>query len=118
MKKALFLLSLLLIRGLVCYGQKYLGAEVGDTLRAGRVIDYSERPITPSQKLSGIALQQLSSQSISDALRCFSGVYIKDYGGIGGLKTVDIRSLGSQHTAIFYNGIKIYNAYPGSRAGR
>ena len=106
-------MSLLLIRGLVCYGQKYLGAEVGDTLRAGRVIDYSERPITPSQKLSGIALQQLSSQSISDALRCFSGVYIKDYGGIGGLKTVDIRSLGSQHTAIFYNGIKIYNAQNG-----
>ena len=106
-------MSLLLFRGIFCYGQSYLGAEVGDTLRAGRVIDYSERPITPSQKLSGIALQQLSSQSISDALRCFSGVYIKDYGGIGGLKTVNIRSLGSQHTAIFYNGIKIDNAQNG-----
>lgn len=72
------------------------------------------REIVPAQKLSGEQLQRLSSNSIADALRYFSGVQIKDYGGIGGLKTVNIRSLGSQHVGVFYDGIQISNAQNGT----
>lgn len=39
---------------------------------------------------------------------------IKDYGGIGGLKTVNIRSMGSQHVGVFYDGIQIGNAQNGT----
>ena len=72
------------------------------------------REIVPAQKLSGEQLQRLSSNSIADALRYFSGVQIKDYGGIGGLKTVNVRSLGSQHVGVFYDGIQISNAQNGT----
>lgn len=51
-----------------------------------------------------------TSASISDAIRIFSGVQLKDYGGAGGLKTVNIRSLGSQHTGVFVDGLQVDNA--------
>ncbi len=72
------------------------------------------KEIVPAQVLSGEQLQRLNSHSVSDALRYFSGVQIKDYGGIGGLKTVNIRSMGSQHVGVFYDGIQIGNAQNGT----
>ncbi|MDR2449701.1 MAG: Plug domain-containing protein, partial [Prevotellaceae bacterium] len=69
--------------------------------------------IIPVQILSGEALQRLSAHSVADALRYFSGVQLKDYGGIGGLKTVNIRSLGTNHVGVFYDGIAIGNAQNG-----
>lgn len=69
--------------------------------------------ITPVQVLSGKALSRLSVHSVADALRYFSGVQVKDYGGIGGLKTVNIRSMGSHHVGVFYDGIELGNAQNG-----
>ena len=59
------------------------------------------------------ALQRLNSFSVADALRYFSGVQLKDYGGVGGLKTVNVRSLGSNHTTVFYDGVQMGNAQNG-----
>lgn len=73
----------------------------------------SRREIVPVQVLSGAALKKLSVYSVADAIRYFSGVQVKDYGGIGGLKTVDVRSLGSQHVKVFYDGIEMGNAQNG-----
>lgn len=72
------------------------------------------KEIVPAQILSGEELKRLGTLSVSDALRYFSGVQIKDYGGIGGLKTVNIRSMGSQHVGVFYDGIQINNAQNGT----
>ena len=69
--------------------------------------------IIPSQKLEGKALEKLNSFSVADALRYFSGIQIKDYGGIGGLKTVNIRSMGTNHMGVFYDGIQLGNAQNG-----
>lgn len=71
------------------------------------------REVSPGQQLKGAELQRLNSQSVADALRYFSGIQIKDYGGIGGLKTVDVRSMGSNHTGVFYDGIQLGNAQNG-----
>ncbi len=71
------------------------------------------KEILPAQTLSGEQLERLNSHSVADALRYFSGVQIKDYGGIGGLKTINIRSMGSQHVGIFYDGIQLGNAQNG-----
>ena len=73
----------------------------------------AHKEIIPAQKLSGNELKGLNSLSIADAIRYFSGVQIKDYGGIGGLKTVDIRSMGSNHMGVFYDGIELGNAQNG-----
>ena len=50
--------------------------------------------IIPAQTLSGEELHRLNSNSVADALRYFSGVQVKDYGGVGGIKTVNIHSSG------------------------
>jgi outer membrane cobalamin receptor len=71
------------------------------------------REVIPSQRLTGEKLEALSSFSVADAIRYFSGVQIKDYGGIGGLKTIDIRSMGTNHLGIFYDGIQLGNAQNG-----
>jgi outer membrane cobalamin receptor len=71
------------------------------------------KEVIPSQKLSGVQLNRLNSHSVADAIRYFSGVQIKDYGGIGGLKTVDIRSMGTNHMGVFYDGIQLGNAQNG-----
>lgn len=65
------------------------------------------------QTLKGEELQRLNALSVADALRFFSGVQLKDYGGVGGIKTINVRSMGSQHTAVYYNGVQIGNAQNG-----
>ena len=66
-----------------------------------------------TQILSGPILQQLSTNSIADAARYFSGVLIKDYGGVGGLKTISVRSLGASNTGIVYDGLPVSNTQTG-----
>lgn len=72
-----------------------------------------DKDLLPAQTLSGKQLESLSAQSVADAIRFFSGVQIKDYGGIGGLKTVNIRSMGTNHVGVFYDGIELGNAQNG-----
>ncbi|MBO4443509.1 MAG: TonB-dependent receptor [Bacteroidaceae bacterium] len=72
------------------------------------------RTIATSQNLQGTELQALSTTSVADALKYFAGVQIKDYGGLGGLKTVNVRSLGAQHVGIYVDGIRITNAQNGT----
>lgn len=71
--------------------------------------------LSPSaiQILTAADLKRINSLSVADAIRYFSGVQLKDYGGIGGLKTVNVRSMGTNHTAVFYDGIALGNAQNG-----
>jgi len=65
------------------------------------------------QTLEREQLERINSYSVADALRYLAGVKIKDYGGLGGLKTVDVRNMGTQHVGVFYNGIQVGNAQNG-----
>ena len=69
--------------------------------------------VIPAQTLSGARLEALNSHSVADALRYFAGVQLKDYGGVGGVKTLDIRSMGTNHMGVFYDGIQLGNAQNG-----
>ena len=80
------------------------------TVAAGR----PQRTIATSQTLSGGDLQALSTSSVADALKYFAGVQIKDYGGLGGLKTINVRSLGAQHVGVYIDGIRLTNAQNGT----
>lgn len=68
---------------------------------------------TPLQTLSSETLQQINAPSVGDAARYFSGVQVKDYGGVGGLKTISVRSLGAAHTGILYDGIPVSDVQSG-----
>ena len=72
------------------------------------------KEVIPVQQLAGAQLQRLGAHSVADAIRYFSGVQIKDYGGVGGLKTVNIRSMGTNHVGVFYDGIELGNAQNGT----
>ncbi|WP_111307926.1 TonB-dependent receptor plug domain-containing protein [Confluentibacter sediminis] len=74
---------------------------------------FNVKSAMPAQILSGHQLEKLNSLSVADAMRYFSGVQLKDYGGVGGIKTINVRSLGSAHTAVFYDGMNIGNAQNG-----
>ncbi len=65
------------------------------------------RSIIPLQTLNNKELSKINALQISDAIKFFSGVTIKDYGGVGGLKTLSVRSLGANHTVVSYDGIAI-----------
>ena len=71
------------------------------------------REVVPSQKLNGELLERLNTHSVADALRYFSGIQLKDYGGVGGIKTVNIRSMGTHHLGISYDGVQLGNAQNG-----
>ena len=82
--------------------------------RIGEVEVYGRRPLATAQTLRGADLQALSTTSVADALKYFAGVQIKDYGGLGGLKTINVRSLGAQHVGIYIDGIRVTNAQNGT----
>lgn len=63
------------------------------------------RSVATSKQADATLMQAAGSLQISDVIKYFSGATVKDYGGIGGLKTVSVRGLGAQHTAVAYDGI-------------
>ncbi|MFV0311141.1 MAG: TonB-dependent receptor plug domain-containing protein [Dysgonomonas sp.] len=71
------------------------------------------RSTTPLQVITTESITEQGLQSVSDVVRRFNGVVLKDYGGIGGLKTVAIRGMGAEHTAISYDGITVSNVLSG-----
>lgn len=88
----------------------------GRTLRELTVRGDKSKQVTSTSPFQIVTKQDLLQQGItdlSDALRRFSGVNVKDYGGAGGIKTVSVRSLGSQHTAVSYDGVAVSDLQSG-----
>ena len=73
----------------------------------------SRDAVIPAQSLGGKKLESLNALSVADAIRYFSGAQIKDYGGVGGIKSIDIRSMGTNHVGVFYDGLQLGNAQNG-----
>ena len=82
-------------------------AQEADTLVASRVSSVKSIPVT---RAAEEATLDGSRSLVADAVRRFTGVQLKDYGGTGGLKTVNVRSLGSEHVGVFIGGIQVDNA--------
>ena len=72
-----------------------------------------KRQAVPMQTMSAVEIQQLGVQNLADAVRRFSGTNVKDYGGVGGLKTVSVRGLGAAHTAVSYDGVVVSDCQAG-----
>lgn len=113
--KRLFAIAML---GVVA-GSAFANGETQDSVRVHHIQEVVvtsrliSRETIPSQTLGGEELKKLNSLSVADALRYFSGLQLKDYGGVGGIKTVNIRSMGTNHLGIFYDGIELGNAQNG-----
>lgn len=101
----------------------FMYADANDTIRTGRIDEVVVTAVRsrktnifetiPVQSLSGNDIRQLGLQNIADAVKRMAGTNVKDYGGIGGMKTVSVRNLGAQHTAVSYDGITVSNTQAG-----
>lgn len=120
--KTRIIYRLALCMGFFCLLRTTCNAQQGDVVFVDTVVNINEvvvrgrltvQEVVPSQKLSGQQLEKLNTHSVADALRYFSGLQLKDYGGVGGIKTVNIRSMGTNHLGIYYDGIELGNAQNG-----
>ncbi|HET7732422.1 MAG TPA: TonB-dependent receptor plug domain-containing protein [Paludibacter sp.] len=73
----------------------------------------SVRASLPVQIISEKELTTLNATNVADVAKHFAGVSVKDYGGIGGLKTVSIRGLGALHTGVSYDGVMMSDVQSG-----
>lgn len=97
------------------FSQTKEGVHVLDSLL---VVEQRNRNVSvessiPTQNLTAKDLENLGVTDVGDALKHLSGVTVKDYGGVGGLKTVSIRGMGAQHTAVFYDGVAVGDCQSG-----
>ena len=80
---------------------------VGDDVAAG------DRSSVPLQVVRRSSIENLGLLNLSDAVKRMSGVDVRDYGGVGGLKTVSVRGMGAKHTAVSYDGVVVSDAQSG-----
>ncbi|MBQ9864725.1 MAG: TonB-dependent receptor [Bacteroidales bacterium] len=88
------------------------------TLPEVSIVDPNGRPEelrvqTPTQVIATKEMQQLGGTLLSDAARRLVGVTLKDYGGIGGIKTVSARGLGSQFSTLTIDGVAVNDCQNG-----
>jgi len=99
----------------LCLSVEAQGQIFSDTTRTEAIQEVtvtSDRTTNPNsistaKKADAALMQATGTLQVSDVLKYFSGATVKDYGGIGGLKTVSVRGLGASHTAVAYDGIII-----------
>lgn len=71
------------------------------------------RSSAPVQRVSADDITLRGAVSLTEVINTLAGVSVKDYGGIGGMKTVSVRSFGAQHTGISYDGLTMTDAQNG-----
>ncbi len=77
------------------------------------VLPVSATSAAPVQQVSREEMERLGHDGVADVLKYMSGVNVRDYGGVGGLKTVSVRGMGAKHTAVSYDGVVVSDAQSG-----
>lgn len=115
MKKSFFALFFL-IKSMVLFSQSETTI---DTVNLDEItitsikIRKSDKSVTPMQSMNRRELDCISGHTAADAVKNFSGITLKDYGGIGGLKTVMVRSMGANHTGVFIDNVQFNDVASG-----
>ena len=71
------------------------------------------RTAAPTQVLDAEQMEKLGAMQLSDAVKQMAGITLKDYGGVGGIKTVSARGLGSQFSAVTLDGVPVDDSQNG-----
>lgn len=99
-----------------------LNAQNIDTIRRERLdeVEISSqrtpsemRTAAPTQVVDIEHLEHSGALQLSDAIKQMAGVTLKDYGGVGGIKTISARGLGSQFSTITIDGIPVDDSQNG-----
>lgn len=97
----------------VCLADAQGDSIVYDLPRVDVVGENDATSAVPVQRIDRERMVRLGVHSLSDALRHFAGITVRDYGGAGGMKTVSVRGIGARHTAVVYDGIALSDCQTG-----
>lgn len=111
--KKILITSSVLLCCLASFGQDSLKIVRLDKVDVVATSLKEENRQTSGDVMKAEQFKKITFNTIGDAAKFLSGVTVKDYGGVGGLKTVSVRGLGSMHTSVIYDGISITNAQNG-----
>lgn len=78
---------------------------------ADRPVPYHIRQA--QQTITQDMIRNIPAKDIGDIIKHLAGANVRDYGGIGGIKTVSVRSLGAAHTAVYYDGLPVTDCNTG-----
>lgn len=95
-------------------------------LYAGRPAESAEQPVTADTLHTvtvtadkGVVISRTDTLhihnplDITGELHQVPGLQLGDYGGLAGLKTISLRGMGSPHTAIYVDGVRVGNVQSG-----
>lgn len=85
-----------------------------NTLKDSVITIVVDNSTVPHFVLSIEKINNLAVTDVGGAMKFVPGVQLKDYGGIGGIKTVSFRSLGASHTSVTVDGNRIPNVQSGA----
>lgn len=104
------------------FAYSLLSAQEVDTLSHKQLLELevvsSSKPsavssLSPLQVMDNDDFLRAGVLSLSDAVKRMTGVDVRDYGGVGGLKTVSVRGMGAKHTAVSYDGLVLADVQSG-----
>ena len=102
-----------------CAGESLAKSDI-DTLRImsetevrAIAVDHRVGVAHPMQTVAVERLENLGIQNVGQALTRMAGTQVRDYGGIGGMKTVSVHSLGASHTGVVYDGVPVSDCQAG-----
>lgn len=104
----------LLLMGAQSFAQDTLRGSVlrGVEIRQSRMPSVTQSA-TPTQVTTQDELEDRGTLQVSEAVKEMAGVTLKDYGGVGGVKTISMRGLGSQFCTLTIDGVAVNDAQNG-----
>jgi len=114
--KRVFLSTLCAAMGFVAMAQSVADSAVtslDEVAVVARMLPSSTQSSTPLQSFTYDWIRKHGVLDVADAVRHMVGVQLRDYGGIGGLKTISLRGMGTQHTGVSYDGVSLGDCQSG-----
>ncbi len=74
---------------------------------------YTELDYFPKFHLKNSIINEIAN-TVTEAIQFVPGLYLQNYGGMGGLKTVSLRGFTSQNTLILFDGVRLNHTQSGT----
>ncbi len=117
------LIRVFVIATVVCTASQALCTAPADSIKhvrlpkvditSERLLTGVSRDLAPTSIISRAQLQTLGARQIADALSFVPGVFVRNYGGLGGLKTISLRGANAAQTLILVDGVRLNSTQNG-----
>lgn len=84
-----------------------------EVIKEERKLDVKGKQFIPISVINDSLLLQLRPQQVDEVLSTLPGLYIQNYGGFGGMKSVSIRGTSSSQSVMMIEGIRLNSSQNG-----